>query len=220
MLLPKAHQVTVQIHALSHRPQVFLVGSSAGGVLRSIDAGRSWQTTQSGGSYDQFVAVGAGKIGMVCARTQLSASLNGIDCSDDDGMTWVSFLRSTARPDLHIDGGELTVKVGTQTLRLVRRLDYGSAKDELMFVDSPRRLSQMGEGIIDRLKRAVHAAGDWLLVSKSASDETTNTENLSLGLQPVGAKKWEEWRLDSVAPRLWKYAVIGALTPNESRPNQ
>jgi len=216
--VPKDHAFNGEVIALRHRPRVLLVASTRGGFLRSIDGGRSWRKTQSKGSYGPLGYFGPKVDRLVCAHTAISKTLNGIDCSNDDGRTWQSFLRSRKPVRFESIEGELVVFVDDQALRLVRLLDRGTVKDALLFVGKERRLSKTGKWFVDRLEAPLRTTGDELLVSRTIRPIAEGEEakaNQSLRLQPIGNQLVERWRFKIPSNRIWNYAIVGRLMPAE-----
>ena len=220
MLSPKNHQLGDVVMALPHRPHVWIATSSRGGLLRSIDAGQNWRLAESTGQYIRFGYFGPKADRLICAHSQTTQTVNGIDCSTDDGRTWRPYLRANAPITLKTFEDELILAVGPSHLRLVRLIDRGSVQDALLFVGQERRLSKTGRWFLDKLEEPLKKTNDILLVSRSVqpiAEGDTQPENRSLRLQAVGSQIFERWRFKNPSDRRWNYAIVTPLLPKESR---
>lgn len=219
--VPKGHRFGRFITSLKRRPLMLLASSDSGGLLRSIDGGRTWRLRAQKGVFSSVVSLGYAHRPLLCAHAQFLGGLNGVDCSWDDGLTWTPYFRSREPVQMHTGTSELVVGVGQQRFRLVRLIDRGSVQEALLFVGSERKLSKTGRDFLAALRGSLNDSRDWLITS-SPADEKSETKrdetNQSLQLRLPTNTPVERWRFDLPAEATWEYAVVSGIGEPKGQP--
>jgi hypothetical protein len=209
---------------LKHRGRIVLTPDSSEGLWRSLDGAQSWTHDHKGRRFEQLGQYHDGSV-MICARVvMLDSNLKGIECSQDDGLTWQR-LFSTVKPvSLSQSQGELAVTYEGLTLRLGRLIDKGQIRSELLFLGKTGRLSQTGQWFGRQLEQRVNAAKDRLLVSRplqsiSKGDDDTSGEGLNRVLPMLSASSdvLELPTTTSHTNTTWGYVIIGSITHSPRR---
>ncbi len=216
---------TARLLGIKGRSRVLIAADTTEGVWRSIDAGKSWRHAHSGRRFEQVGQYHDGSP-MVCARVVLlDSNLKGIECSQDDGLSWQRFL-STVKPiNLMRLNGELVVEYDGMNLRLGRLIDEGRIRAELLFVGKSKRLSQTGDWFGEKLSARVKAAGDRLLVSRHLKSSQSDAEgqsdeafNTPLSMTRASPHLFVRPTIARSATPMWTYAIIGQLAQSRNRP--
>lgn len=223
---PMASSTSVPfVLGLNNRARIVLTADVSGGVWRSIDAGKHWTHAHVGRRFEQLNQYHQNS-SMICARiTVLISNLKGIECSQDDGLTWQRYL-STVKPiSLTQRHGELVVDYEGLSLRLGRLIDKGRVRGELLFVGKSRRLSQTGDWFGQRLRSRVRMAKDRLLVSRSLQAGLSVPDGAvkepfssPLSMVRVSSDLFSLPVQASEAASMWTYAIIGHISHTEPRP--
>jgi hypothetical protein len=210
---------------LNHRTSVVLSTDVNDGVWRSVDAGKRWLHSHAGRRFDQLKQYHQDS-SMLCARiTVPTSNLKGVECSQDDGLTWQRYLSTVKPVSLTEKNGELVVEHEGLNLRLGRLIDEGRVRGELLFVGKSRRLSQTGDWFGQRLRSRIRMANDRLLVSRalkagqSASEDAQEEPfGLPLSMVRVSADLFSQPNQAPDAASMWTYAIIGHIAHTEPRP--